>query len=608
MTILRYWILLAAAAAWAQGPAGVLSTVAGNGVAGFSGDGGPAVNASLAFAPTRQEPGQPDINEFDQFMHLAVDPAGNLYIADNGNHRIRKVTPGGIITTVAGNGARGFGGDMGPAVRASLYGPAAVAVDPRDGSLYIADEQNNRIRHVAPDGMIHTVAGDGRHLFYTAGQAATASPMDWPSAVVFDAAAGVLYFAESHSNRVGKIVDGRLVTVAGDGFEGLSGDGGPALAARMRLPAGLAMDGRGNLYVVDQRNHRVRRIAPDGTITTVAGSGNGHMSAGYGGDGGPATSAQMNHPSAVAVDAAGNIYIADMMNHRVRRVTPDGRIATVAGNGRPGYGGDGGPGPAGQLNFPAGLALDAAGNLYIADWQNFRVRKLAFSPVVSSVTNGASFAPADVVGIAPGSWISIFGSALASGEAAASAIPLPRALASASVRINGTPVPLSYVSPTQINAQAPVDLAPGAATLTVSNAGVETAAVRILVAAAGPGVFTYGQNRAVATHADGTLITAESPAAPGETIIVYLSGVGAVTPQPATGEAAGAAPLSQAAAPCSVTIGGREAVVDFVGMTPFLVGLAQANIRVPAGAASGDQPVVITVGGAVSNAPVVRIR
>jgi len=497
---------------------------------------------------------------------------------------------------------------MGPATRASLYGPAGIAVDPRDGSLYIADEQNNRIRHLAPDGMIHTVAGDGRHLFYASGQVATASPMDWPSSVVFDSAAGILYLAESHSNRVGKIVDGRLITVAGDGFEGMTGDGGPALTARMRLPASLAMDGRGNLYVVDQRNHRVRRIAPDGTITTVAGSGNGHMSAGYGGDGGPATAAQMNHPSAVAVDGAGNIYIADMMNHRVRRVTPDGKIATVAGNGRPGYSGDGGPGPAGQLNSPAGLALDAAGNLYVADWQNFRVRKLSFAPAVTSVANGASFAPADIVGVAPGSWISIFGSALAAGEAVASEIPLPRALASTSVRINGTPIPLSYVSPTQINAQAPVDLQPGPATLTVSSAAAETATVRIQVAAAGPGIFSYGQNRAVATHADGRLIAADSPAEPGETIIVYLSGVGAVSPQPATGEAAGATPLSRAALSGSATIGGREAPVDFLGMTPFLVGLAQANIRVPAGAASGDQPVVNTVGSGVSNAPLVRIR
>ncbi len=608
MTIFRYWILFVGAAAFAEGPAGILSTVAGNGVAGYSGDGGPALGASLAFAPTRQEPGQPDINEFDQFMHLAVDPAGNLYIADNGNHRIRKVTPQGMITTVAGNGVRGYGGDMMPATRTPLYGPAGVAVDPRDGSLYIADEQNNRIRHVAPDGMIHTVAGDGRHLFYNAGQMATASPMDWPSSVAFDVARGVLYFAEAHSNRVGKIVDGRLVTVAGDGFEGMKGDGGPAILAQMRLAAHVAMDGTGNLYVVDQRNHRVRRIAPDGTITTVAGSGNGHMSAGYGGDGGPATAAQLNHPSAVAVDAAGNIYIADMMNHRVRRVTPDGKIATVAGNGRPGYSGDGGPGTAGQLNFPAGLALDPAGNLYIADWQNFRVRKLSFSPFVTAVTNGASFAPADVVGIAPGSWISIFGSALAGAEAVASEIPLPRTLSSTTVKINGTPIPLGYVSPAQINAQAPVDLPPGLATLVVTSGSTDTAAGQVLVAAAGPGIFTYGENRAVATHAGGALITAESPAEPGETIIVYLSGIGPVSPQPATGQAAGTEPLSRAVLPFSAAIGGREAPVDFLGMTPFLVGLAQANLRAPAGAASGDQPVVLTVGGAVSNAPLVRIR
>jgi uncharacterized protein (TIGR03437 family) len=379
--------------------------------------------------------------------------------------------------------------------------------------------------------------------------------------------------------------------------------------AKLRYPAGLAVDARGNLYVADQRNHRVRRISPEGVITTVAGTGNGRNTGGYGGDGGPATSAQLNHPVAVAVDAAGNLYIADMLNHRIRRVAPNGIITTVAGNGRAGFSGDGGPAPSGQLNFPAGVAVDPAGNLYIADWQNYRVRKVTFGPVVTGITNAASFAPADVVGVAPGSWISVFGSGLAAGESVAAEIPLPQRLGSSVVKVNGTAIPLNYVSPGQINAQAPVELSAGAATLVVETANGATQPVTFQVAAAGPGIFVWGENRAVATHADGwRLITPESPAEAGETIIVYLTGAGAVAPPVLTGAAAGVSPLSRATLPYSATIGGRVAPVDFLGMTPYLVALSQANVRVPEGLPAGDQPVVITVGGAVSNAPVVRVR
>ncbi len=603
----KYLLLLVSIPAWCQTAPGTLSTIAGNGLPGYSGDGGPATRASLAFASTRQEPGQPDINELDQYMHLFVDQQGNLFIADTGNNRIRKVGPDGTISTVAGNGVRGFGGDGGPATAAALYGPSGIAVDRRDGSLYVADEQNNRIRRVAPDGRISTIAGDGRHLFFTNTVPAIASPMDWPGAVALDPS-GTLYFTEVHSHRVGRMVGNVLATIAGDGFEGVSGDDGPAVGARLNCPAGLTFDARGNLYVVDQRNHRVRKVAPDGMMTTVAGTGSGHMSAGYGGDGGPAIAARMNHPSAVAVDAAGNMYIADMMNHRVRRVSPDGIITTVAGTGEAGYGGDGGPAASGKLNFPAGLAVDQAGNLYIADWHNFRVRKVTFPPAVSGVTNGASFAPAGVVAVAPGSWISIFGSALASAEAAATGMPLPRMLGSTMVHISGTETPLNYVSPSQINAQVPVDLPPGSARLTVMSGDVETSAVTLLVAATGPGIFTYGQDRAVATHANGSLITGDNPAEPGETIIVYLTGIGPVSPQPGSGQASGVDPLSRATLPFSASIGGRAAPVDFLGMTPYLVGLAQANIRVPTGVASGDLAVVITVSGAVSNGPLLRVR
>ena len=213
---------------------------------------------------------------------MAVDASGNLYIADTGNNRIRKVSATGIITTVAGNGSAGYSGDGGPATSAQLDGPEGVAVD-GSGNLYIADTCNNRIRKVSATGIITTVAGNGS--------------------------------------------------------AGYSGDGGPATSAQLSLPAGVAVDGSGNLYIADSGNNRIRKVSATGIITTVAGNG----SPGYSGDGGPATSAQLNQPAGVAVDASGNLYIADSSNNRIRKVSATGIITTVAGNGFDGYSGDGGP-------------------------------------------------------------------------------------------------------------------------------------------------------------------------------------------------------------------------------------------------------------------------
>src|SRR5664280_1427603 len=219
------------------------------------------------------------------------------------------------ITTVAGNGTAGFCGDGGPATQACLYGPGGLALDAA-GNLYIADRDNNRVRRVAPDGTITTVAGNGT--------------------------------------------------------AGFCGDGGPATQACLVAPIGLAVDAAGNLYITDYNNNRVRRMAPDGTITTVAGNG----TKGFCGDGGPATQACLNGPGGLAVDVAGNLYVADHNNSRVRRVAPDGTVTTVAGNGTAGFCGDGGPATQACLNYPNGLFVDAAGNLYVADYNN-RVRLVA---------------------------------------------------------------------------------------------------------------------------------------------------------------------------------------------------------------------------------------
>jgi uncharacterized protein (TIGR03437 family) len=352
-------------------PGGQLTVVAGNGIAGFSGDGGPAVNASL-----------------DVPAGVAVDSAGNLYISDTGNNRIRKVS-GGTITTVAGNGIYGFSGDGGPATSASLYVPTGVAVDSA-GNFYIADYYNNRVRKVS-GGTIMTVAGNGAAGFSGDGGAATSASLKLsnvsgvPNGVAVDSA-GNLYIADTGNYRIRKVSGGTITTVAGNGIQGFSGDGGPATSAMLgganSGPTGVAVDSAGNLYIADQANGHIRRVS-GGTITTFAGNGAGAFS----GDGGPATRASLNFPYGVGVDSAGNLYIADTENYRIRMVS-GGTITTVAGNGLFEYSGEGGPATSASLNLPQGSAVDSAGNIYIADEGNSRVRKVSGGIITTVAGNG----------------------------------------------------------------------------------------------------------------------------------------------------------------------------------------------------------------------------
>ena len=337
---------------------GDISTMAGTGEAGFSGDGGPATSAEIS------DP-----------SGVAFDGAGNLYIADAENNRIRKVDTGGTITTVAGTGARGFFGDDGPGIRAQLDSPMGVVLDGA-GNLYIADTGNDRIRKVDTDGTITTVAGSGAAGFSGGGGPATGARLSRPMGVALDGA-GNLYIADADNNRIRKVdTSGTITTVAGTGTEGFSGDGGPATSAELSFPTGVAGDGAGNLYIADTANNRIRKVDTDGNITTVTGT----RTPGFAGDDGPATSAQITFPTGVTLDDAGNLYIADSGNQLIRKVDTRGTITTVAGTGADGFSGDGGPATRAQLSFPAGVAVDAAGNLYIADFFNQRIRKVAVSP------------------------------------------------------------------------------------------------------------------------------------------------------------------------------------------------------------------------------------
>ena len=342
-------------------PSGLITTIAGGSV-GYSGDGGPAAGAQLRYP-----------------QGLALDASGNLYIADTNNNRIRKVSPSGIISTVAGNGTFSYSGDGGSAGSAQLYLPGGVTLD-NSGNLYISDQLNNRIRKVSYNGIITTVAGNGTKGYSGDGGLATNAQLYEPVGVAVDAS-GNLYIADGGNDRVRKVSpSGIITTVVGNGIKGYSGDGGPAINARLHGPGGLAVDASGNLYIADSVNQRVRKVSRTGIITTVAGSG----IEGSSGDGGRATNSQLDEPAGLAVDRFGNLIIADARNNRIRKVSPSGIITTVAGNGTNGYSGDGGPAVGAQLNLPQDVAVDASGNLYIAD-NNNRIRKVSSGGTIITI-------------------------------------------------------------------------------------------------------------------------------------------------------------------------------------------------------------------------------
>ena len=341
---------------------------------GWTGDGGPAIGAEL-----------------DLPVGLALDSSGNLYIADSANNAIRQVTVDGNIHTIAGLGPTqpGFSGDTTAAAGANLNGPLDVTVDSKN-NVYIADTNNANVRMItASTGVINTIAGSTAIVsgavviaFAYAGDGGTAitASLAGPAGVAIDSS-GNIYIATYADNRIRKVDSkGNISTFAGNSGYGFAGDGGAALSAQLAAPRGICVDSAGNLYLADRWNNRIRKIAGT-TISTIAGNGQGN----FGGDGGAASSAQLSYPDGVAVDSAGNIYVSDLLNNRVRMVTPTGTISTFAGNGVPGFGGDGGAAAGAQLNQPAGLAVDSSGNLYIADSNNAVVRKVTPQGVISTI-------------------------------------------------------------------------------------------------------------------------------------------------------------------------------------------------------------------------------
>ena len=315
---------------------------------------------------------------------VATDSAGNLYFCSGSLNAVFTMDTNGVVTRVAGNGARGYSGDGGPAINAQLNTPNGVAVDAQ-GNVFVADYGNRRIRKMAPDGAISTVAGNGSAGSLGDGSLATSAQLNGPNGVTVDAS-GNLYIADTGSNRIRRVSKGVITTVAGNGTAGYAGDGGAATAAQMNTPYRVAVDRAGNLYIADYGNNLVRKVTPDGFITTVAGNG----SVGHGGDGGLATSAQLDAPYGIAVDGAGNLYIVNHFGHRIRLVTANGRITTLAGNGTGGYSGDGGPASLAEMYEPEDVAVDVAGNLYVTDSHNGLIRKVSPTGMIGTVVGGST--------------------------------------------------------------------------------------------------------------------------------------------------------------------------------------------------------------------------
>lgn len=349
-------VLLVLALGRAAVPAddGDLRTIAGTGTAGYAGDGGPATEARL-----------------DQPFHVSFAPDGEMLIADTNNHCIRRVDGAGRIRTVAGCGRKGYSGDGGRATAATLNEPYGVVAD-RDGSLYVVDRLNACIRNVDPAGVITTLAGNGHPGYGGDGGPASRAQLREPNGLALDGRRN-LYVADVADNRIRKIdlASGVITTASGTGRRAFAGDGGPASAASIDGARAVAVDREGNLYVCEREGNRIRKIdGRTGVIRTLAGTG----TAGYSGDGGPALAATLRGPKWVDVDAQGAVFVVDTENHAVRRIDPaTGVISTVAGSGQKGGGGDGGPPNRAQLDRPHGCAT-RQGRLYIADTNNHRVR------------------------------------------------------------------------------------------------------------------------------------------------------------------------------------------------------------------------------------------
>jgi len=424
---------------------------------------------------------------------ITLDSKGNLYIGDQLNYRVREVSAG-TISTVAGDGTSGYSGDAASAIDAEVSVVAGVVMD-SSNNLYIADNDNCVIRKVAGGNITTYVGNDTNYNILCGGTGdhglATAAELDHPTGLAVDAA-GDLYIVDTNNDRI------RVVNAVTLDITSLS-TGNFILNA----PKGIAVDAAGDVYIADTGNCRILKVVPSGSITTttpVAGSASGTCDPNgdnFGGDGGPATSALLNYPGGVALDAAGNLYIADTHNQRIRMVSAaTGTITTLAGNGISGYEGDGGPATSAQLSFPLSVVVDPSGNIYIADTQNSVIRLLTPAPpVINGVITASAFGGFSL--IAPGGWIEIYGSNLAADSrpwngADFNGVNAPTSLDGTKVSIGGQAAFISYISPGQVNALVPSNVATGVQQITVTAATGTSAAYPVIVNPTSAGMLAPG--------------------------------------------------------------------------------------------------------------------
>jgi len=513
-----------------------------------------------------------------------IDSKGAVYVADTGNHRIRLIS-GGSVSTIAGNGTSGYTGNGGAATSANINSPGGIVVD-SSGTIYIAETTNHVVRKIS-GGNITLFAGSNTSGDLGDGGAANAALLNGPTGLALDSD-GNLYIADTGNSRIRRVTkDGNIGPYVGSG----------TTSGSLKNPTGIWFNAAGELIIADSGNRRIARFA-NGRLSNLAGNGN----LGSGGDGGPAVNAQFNNPVGITGDAAGNVYVADSNNARIRKITPDGNIFTIAGKGGIGYSGDGGDATAALLNFPRGIAMGSDGKIYVADTLNSVIRTLtATSAGASGVVNAASF----LTRISPGALASVFGTGFgtttAQGDIGLLTNALPSVLNNVRVTVNGTAAPLLYLSPNQINFQVPWKTPAGTADVAVTVNGGASNSMQVAVQTAAPGLFTLASGAAIVQNSDYSLNDADHPASPGSTIIAYLTGSGPVDPAVADGTPASTTALTTIKASTSARIGTSDAKISFAGLAPGFVGLVQCNIVVPAGLASGTYPLTVTIDGQTSN-------
>ena len=601
------WAILLPALACAQ--TYTISLVAGTAsTSGFTGDSGQALGAELQ-APSG----------------VWVDSNHNIYIVDKDNDRIRMVSSSGVINTVAGSSTSDtYAGDGGKATQASLNLPNGIAFDSA-GNMYIADTGNNVVRKVNASGIISTVAGNNYSAYSGDGGPATSASLSEPTGLAFDAA-GNLYIADSNNSCIRIVTpDQNIHTFAGQCSYGLfEGDGGPAIQAKLNKPYSVAADFQGNVYISDTENERIRVVTPDGIINTVAGTGTSGFKDG------PALQAEFSSPYGIAVDASGSVYIVDRSNFRIRKLLPSGNVVTIAGNGSPTYSGNNVAATSASLLFPQGVGLDpSTGNVYIADSENQVVRELAISNASSlpSVSKGGVVSASQygaLAAAAPGSWIEVYGSNLAtdtrlwtlndfSGNSA------PNSLDGTSVTIGGQLAFVEYIGANnssvtpQVNVQVPSTVSTGAQPLVVTSGSNVSAPQTITISATAPGLYAppsgpqllIGGNQYVgalfSTASSETWVLPPGAVAgftsqrakPGDLITLYGIGFGGNLP---VGQIAGSGDTLATGA-FQISFGGTPATVNYAGLVPGYVGLYQFNVVVPNVPANDLTPVTFTLGG-----------